>query len=120
MNSKIYNPPASEASRELANLTERKNPHTPVYDVKEFVCLSVINFDPNYFVLRYFIVTRFSVIAIIVTRFSLIANAYFICASFCLYLDYSVAIQELFRFLGIGTKHCPQSKSDLYMSRIGP
>ena len=24
------NPPASEASREVANLTERKNPHTPV------------------------------------------------------------------------------------------
>ena len=35
-------PPASEASREVANLTERKNPHTPVYGVKEFVCLSVI------------------------------------------------------------------------------
>ena len=34
-------PPASEASRELANLTERKNPNTHVYVVKEFVCLSV-------------------------------------------------------------------------------
>ena len=34
-------PPASEARREVANLTERKNPHTPVYGVKEFVCLSV-------------------------------------------------------------------------------
>ena len=33
--------PASEASREVANLTERKNPHTPVYGVKEYVCLSV-------------------------------------------------------------------------------
>ena len=33
--------PVSEASREVANLTERKNPHTPVYGVKEFVCLSV-------------------------------------------------------------------------------
>ena len=33
-------PPASEASREVANLNERKNPHTPpVYCVKEFVCL---------------------------------------------------------------------------------
>ena len=42
------NPPASEASREVANLTERKNTHTPVYGVKEFVCLSVTNFDPNY------------------------------------------------------------------------
>ena len=45
-------PPASKASREVANLTERKNPHTPVYGVKEFVCLSVCpsvtNFDPNY------------------------------------------------------------------------
>ena len=36
-------PPASEASREVANLTERKNPHTPVYSVKEFVCLIVIS-----------------------------------------------------------------------------
>ena len=34
-------PPPSEASREVANLTERKYPHTPVYGVKEFVCLSV-------------------------------------------------------------------------------
>ena len=45
-------PPASEANRELANLIERKNLHTPVYGVKEFVCLSVrlsvTNFDPNY------------------------------------------------------------------------
>ena len=31
----------SEASREVANLTERKNLHTPVYGVKEFVCLSI-------------------------------------------------------------------------------
>ena len=31
----------SEASREVANLTERKNPHTPIYGVKEFVCMSV-------------------------------------------------------------------------------
>ena len=41
-------PPASKARREVANLTERKNLHTPVYGVKEFVCLSVVNFDPNY------------------------------------------------------------------------
>ena len=27
--------------REVANLTERKNPHTPVFGVKEFVRLSV-------------------------------------------------------------------------------
>ena len=33
--------PASEASREVANLTERKNPHSPIYGVKEFVYLSV-------------------------------------------------------------------------------
>ena len=30
--------PASEASMEVANLTERKNLHTPIYGVKEFVC----------------------------------------------------------------------------------
>ena len=29
--------PASEVSKEVANLTERKNAHTPVYGVKEFV-----------------------------------------------------------------------------------
>ena len=34
-------PPVSEASREVANLTESKNPHTPEYSVKEFVRLSV-------------------------------------------------------------------------------
>ena len=32
---------ACEASRQVANLTERKNPLTPVFGVKEFVCLSV-------------------------------------------------------------------------------
>ena len=31
------NPPASKANREGANLTWRKNPHPPVYGVKEFV-----------------------------------------------------------------------------------
>ena len=36
----IY-PPVSKASREVANLTEIKKLHTPVYGVKEFVCLSV-------------------------------------------------------------------------------
>ena len=49
---KFCYPPASEASREEANLTERKNLHTPVCGVKEFVCrsvcLSLTNFDPNY------------------------------------------------------------------------
>ena len=34
-------PPESEAGREVANLTERKNPHASVYGAKEFVCLSV-------------------------------------------------------------------------------
>ena len=34
-------PPASEAGREVANLTWRKNPPPPIYGVKEFVCLSV-------------------------------------------------------------------------------
>ena len=32
----IVNPPASKARREVANLTERKNPHTPVYVVKDY------------------------------------------------------------------------------------
>ena len=36
-----FNPPASEASRVVANFIERNYPHTPVYGVKEFVCLSV-------------------------------------------------------------------------------
>ena len=44
----LYYTPASEASREVANLTEGKNRHTPLYGVKEFVCLSFTNFDPNY------------------------------------------------------------------------
>ena len=34
-------PPASEASRKVANLTEIQNPHTPIDSVKEFVCLSI-------------------------------------------------------------------------------
>ena len=39
---KVYfYPPASEASREVENLNWIKNPHPPVYGVKEFVCLSV-------------------------------------------------------------------------------
>ena len=42
-------PPASEASREVENLTWRKNLSPPlVYGVKEFVRLSVTNFDLNY------------------------------------------------------------------------
>ena len=42
--SKLY-PPASEASREVPNLTERKNPHNPVFGDKEFVCLSFCLFN---------------------------------------------------------------------------
>ena len=38
-----HNSPASEASRKVANLTWRKNPYTPVYGVKEFVCMSVFS-----------------------------------------------------------------------------
>ena len=45
----ILNPPASEASKGGANLKERKNLHTPIYGVKEYVCLSVclsvVNFE---------------------------------------------------------------------------
>ena len=37
---KIY-PPASKASKEVANLSERGNLHTPIYGVKEFFCLLV-------------------------------------------------------------------------------
>ena len=37
----FYNPPASKANRKVANLTERKNMHTHVNGVKEFVYLSV-------------------------------------------------------------------------------
>ena len=40
------NPPASKASREVANLTERKNQNAPVYGDKKFVCLSVTKFGP--------------------------------------------------------------------------
>ena len=44
----LFYPPASEASREVANLTVRKNPQTPIHGVKEFaICLSVTNFDPQ-------------------------------------------------------------------------
>ena len=44
----VLYPPASKASKEVANLTKRKNPHSSVYGVKEFVCLSVTKFDINY------------------------------------------------------------------------
>ena len=37
----VYYPPASEASREVSNSTEKKNPHTPLYGAKEIVRLSV-------------------------------------------------------------------------------
>ena len=38
----LRNPPVSEASREVANLTERKNLHTLVYGFKEFHVYSKI------------------------------------------------------------------------------
>ena len=33
----VTNPPMGEASRQVANLTERKNLHAPLYGVEEFV-----------------------------------------------------------------------------------
>ena len=42
--------PASEASRQVANLTERKNPLTPVNGVNEFVCLYL--FEYFYFIVN--------------------------------------------------------------------
>ena len=44
-----YYPPASEASKEVANLTERKNPHTPIWcqRICLSVCLSITHFDLN-------------------------------------------------------------------------
>ena len=47
-----FYPPTSKANREVANLIERKNPHTSVYGVKEFVYMSVTNFDPNYAIIK--------------------------------------------------------------------
>ena len=42
-------PPVSEGSREVANLTEIKNPNRWYMVSKNLsVCLSVVNFDPNY------------------------------------------------------------------------
>ena len=44
----FYYPPASEASREVANLTERKNPHTPTMKRTSICCLtSVFNRCPE-------------------------------------------------------------------------
>ena len=42
--------PCEWSQREVANLTERKNLHTPVYCVKQClsVCLPVMNFDLNH------------------------------------------------------------------------
>ena len=45
--SDICYPFGSEASWEVANLTERKNLHTPIYGVKEFVRLFVLITDNN-------------------------------------------------------------------------
>ena len=38
---RFFIPLRVERVREVANLTERKNLHTPIYGVREFVCLSV-------------------------------------------------------------------------------
>ena len=54
--SKPNNSPESEASREAANLTGRKNPCSLVYGANEFVCLSVclfVNHKHNYPDLNY-------------------------------------------------------------------
>ena len=46
-NPKHFYPPVSEASREVANLTERKICIPPYRVSKNLsVCLSVVNFDP--------------------------------------------------------------------------
>ena len=37
-----HSPPASKGSREVANLTTRKNMQAHVYGVREIVCLSVM------------------------------------------------------------------------------
>ena len=37
----FYIPLQAKPVKEVANLTQRKNLHTPVYGVEEFVCLSV-------------------------------------------------------------------------------
>ena len=46
----MYYPPASEASREVANLIEGKNWHTPPYMASKnlSVCLSMMYFDVHY------------------------------------------------------------------------
>ena len=44
-----FYPIGSEARREVANLTERKNLHIPVCGLKEFVCLSVCMYVTKYF-----------------------------------------------------------------------
>ena len=60
-----FYPPASKASREVANLTERKI-HIPPYMVSKnlsvclSVCPSVINFDPNYWLPELFMEAFFS------------------------------------------------------------
>ena len=41
----MYYPPTSEASKGGSKFNRKKK--SPLYDVKEFVRLSVINFDPD-------------------------------------------------------------------------
>ena len=47
MDKKII-PLLAKRVRKVVNLSERKKPYTLVYGVKEFVRLSVVNFDPNF------------------------------------------------------------------------
>ena len=56
--------PASKASRKVANVTERKNLHTPLYGVKEFVCLSVFllqTLTPIIYLFEYFDDVKFMI-----------------------------------------------------------
>ena len=63
-----FNPPVREANREVANLTERKNPHTPVYGVKEFVCLSVVIHVTSFSSIPYCIWNKTSILCLLFQR----------------------------------------------------
>ena len=43
MNVKNFYSLASKVSREVADLTDRKNPHNPVYSVKEFILVQLVH-----------------------------------------------------------------------------
>ena len=40
--------PYEQSKKGSSKFNWKKNPHTPVNGVKEFVCLSLVNFDPNH------------------------------------------------------------------------